>query len=44
MIETRNLSKKFGKNTVLDSLNFNVSQGEIFCFFGANGAHRESFC
>jgi|TARA_B110000444_G_scaffold86328_1_gene81611 ABC-2 type transport system ATP-binding protein len=40
MIETRNLSKKFGQNTVLDSLNFSVSQGEIFCFLGANGAGK----
>ena len=40
MIETRNLSKKFGQNTVLDNLNFSVSQGEIFCFLGANGAGK----
>jgi len=34
MIETRKLTKKFGKNIALYNLDFNVEKGEIFCFLG----------
>ena len=40
MIETKNLTKKFGQNTALNNLNFKVNEGEIFCFLGANGAGK----
>ena len=40
MIETKNLTKKFGQNTALNNLNFKISDGEIFCFLGANGAGK----
>ena len=40
MIETKKLTKKFGKNIALNNLDFNVEKGEIFCFLGANGAGK----
>jgi len=40
MIITNNLSKKYGEQTALDSLNLNVQPGEIFCLLGANGAGK----
>ena len=40
MIITNNLSKKYGEQKALDSLNLNVQPGEIFCLLGANGAGK----
>ncbi len=40
MIETKNLTKTFDQNTVLEGLEFKVEKGEIFCFLGANGAGK----
>ncbi len=40
IIETKNLTKKFGKLTAVDHIDFNVSQGEIFGFLGPNGAGK----
>lgn len=40
MIEIKNLSKKFGANTVLDDISFSVKQGEILGFLGPNGAGK----
>lgn len=40
MIEVKNLIKKFGSNTVLDNLNFEVKKGEILGFLGPNGAGK----
>ncbi len=40
MIEVKNLIKKFGPNTVLNSINFSVKEGEIFGFLGPNGAGK----
>ena len=42
MIETKKLTKKFGKNIALNNLDFNVEKGEIFCFLGANGTGKLS--
>lgn len=39
-ISTRNLTKKFGNFIACDSITFNVTQGEIFGFLGANGAGK----
>ena len=40
VIEVRNLVKKFGSFVANDHLNFDVYQGEIFGFLGANGAGK----
>ena len=41
-IEVKNLSKKFGDFTSVDSVSFNVKKGEIFGFLGANGAGKST--
>jgi len=40
IIEVEGLVKKFGQFTANDNLTFNVLQGEIFGFLGANGAGK----
>ncbi|MFZ4561297.1 MAG: ABC transporter ATP-binding protein [Saprospiraceae bacterium] len=40
MIQTENLSKKFGSFTAVDAISFEVRRGEIFGFLGANGAGK----
>ena len=40
MIETENLTKKFGNLTAVDSVTFKVNDGEIFGFLGPNGAGK----
>ncbi len=40
VIEVRNLVKKFGDFIANDNLTFDVKQGEIFGFLGANGAGK----
>ncbi len=40
VIETHNLTKKFGDFIAVDNINFVVSKGEIFGFLGANGAGK----
>ena len=39
-IIANNLTKRFGGFTAVDSITFNVKQGEIFGFLGANGAGK----
>ncbi|MDZ7719334.1 MAG: ABC transporter ATP-binding protein [Balneolaceae bacterium] len=39
-IQTRNLTKKFGDFTAVNQVSFEVKQGEIFGFLGANGAGK----
>lgn len=41
-IEVNNLTKVFGKFKAVDQISFNVSQGEIFGFLGANGAGKST--
>lgn len=40
VIRTENLTKTFGDFTAVDRLTFEVKQGEIFGFLGANGAGK----
>ncbi len=39
-IEVENLTKKFGNFIAVDAISFDVNQGEIFGFLGANGAGK----
>jgi ABC-2 type transport system ATP-binding protein len=39
-ISVQNLTKRFGAFTAVDQISFDVAQGEIFGFLGANGAGK----
>lgn len=40
IISARNLTKRFGHFTAVDTISFDVMRGEIFGFLGANGAGK----
>ena len=40
IIEVRNMVKKYGNFLANDNLSFDVKEGEIFGFLGANGAGK----
>ncbi len=40
VITVKNLTKKFGNFTAVDSISFNVKKGEIFGFLGPNGSGK----
>jgi len=40
MIDTENLTKKFGDLTAVDNLTLHVNEGEVFGFLGPNGAGK----
>jgi len=42
IIETNNLTKKFGSNTVVNNLNIKVERGSIHGFLGPNGAGKST--
>ena len=42
VVEIHNLSKKYGTNTALDNISFNVKKGEIMGFLGPNGAGKST--
>jgi ABC-2 type transport system ATP-binding protein len=39
-IEVRDLTRRFGSFTAVDTISFDVRQGEVFGFLGANGAGK----
>ncbi|MCA9970881.1 MAG: ABC transporter ATP-binding protein [Anaerolineales bacterium] len=40
MIQTENLTKKFGTETAVDRLTLEIAEGEVFGFLGPNGAGK----
>ncbi len=40
MIDTENLTKKFGDSIAVDSVTLHVGRGEVFGFLGPNGAGK----
>lgn len=42
MITIKNLTKVYGKNTVVDNISLQVNKGEIFAFLGPNGAGKST--
>ncbi|MCC6542869.1 MAG: ATP-binding cassette domain-containing protein, partial [Flavobacteriales bacterium] len=40
VIRATNLTKRFGAFIAVDAISFQVGQGEIFGFLGANGAGK----
>ncbi|WP_320111094.1 gliding motility-associated ABC transporter ATP-binding subunit GldA [Draconibacterium orientale] len=41
-VETRNITKLFGKQKALDSISFSVNKGELVGFLGPNGAGKST--
>jgi len=44
MIEVRNLCKRYGDKTAVDSLTFTVRPGVVTGFLGPNGAGKSPRC
>ncbi|EQB38555.1 MULTISPECIES: ABC transporter ATP-binding protein [Virgibacillus] len=42
-ITTHNLTKTYGKNTVVNNINLSIKKGVIFGFLGKNGAGKSTF-
>ena len=42
MIQTKNLTKRYGKFTAVDEVSLNIPAGEIYGFLGPNGAGKTS--
>ena len=38
MIEIKNITKKYGKHTVLDNISFKINKGECIGIVGSNGS------
>src|SRR5690606_33682269 len=42
MIETRNLTKRYGSFTAVDGISFRVEPGQVLGFLGPNGAGKST--
>ena len=42
MIEVRNLTKKYGPNTAVDNISFDIDDGKIYGLLGPNGAGKST--
>ena len=42
MIEVKNVTKKYGKNKVLDDITFNIEEGKITAILGINGVGKST--
>jgi ABC-2 type transport system ATP-binding protein len=42
-IQIQNLRKQFGKKTILDGIDFSISNGQVCCLLGTNGAGKTTF-
>jgi len=42
VIEVRDLTRRFGDFTALDSISFEVFESEVFAFLGPNGAEKST--
>ena len=42
MIEVRNLTKRFGRQSAVDGVSFSVSEGECFALLGPNGSGKST--
>jgi hypothetical protein len=40
LIEVKNLTKRYGKNTAIDNISFTIEKGKIYGFLGPNGAGK----
>ena len=40
VVETKGLTKKFGKETVVNQLDMKIRKGEVYGFLGPNGAGK----
>ncbi len=42
VLQTVDLTKKYKRDTVVDSINLNIRKGEIYGFIGENGAGKST--